>query len=108
MPYFPIGQYAVSGPGTVPTVAPSGATRTPLPINDANITEPRAGMKDPMAKMMRGQGLMNVGFMGSMLVSSFAMAGQASEELASKLNMLSMVLMTLPHAFNAEWKRSND
>ncbi len=59
-------------------------------------TGPDAAMKDPMARMMRGQGLMNVAFMGSMAVGSLGALGVASEEAASKLGMLSMALMALP------------
>ena len=59
-------------------------------------TGPDTAMKDPMARMMRGQGLMNVAFMGSMAVGSLGALGVASEDAASKLMILSTALMALP------------
>ena len=80
-------QAARMGPGV-----PTGI----IPALGVMPTGPASSMKDPMERMMRGQGLMNVAFMGSMLVGSLGAMGAASEDVTSKLMMLSMALMALP------------
>jgi TP901 family phage tail tape measure protein len=106
---YTVGGGGVSGGrsgGTGTPVGTSGGGRSgggnvtflgmpPIPPR-SGATGPDAAMKDPMARMMRGQGLMNVAFMGSMAVGSLGALGVASEEAASKLGMLSMALMALP------------
>lgn len=57
---------------------------------------PTSSMQDPMERAMRGQGLMNIAFMGSMAVGSLGALGVASEDAASKLMLLSTALMALP------------